>query len=309
MSSDFYLTLPSNSEPSTNTTAKFSVYLPYKIDLPGKWEVALAEIQYPFSWNNLSGKLSSGDKTDNWIEVTFPSGYATTIYVPPGFYETIEEVLEAVDYGKQETSLQLKRKSFQQPPEEIPVPQLGKIPASLWKKEMAAKNPKWAAEYAKTRVLKEHSKAVADGFIVSYNKTLKRVKVKKNPELVESVQFSPRLQYMLGLHKTEIKEEQLLVDYILDLRGGFYALYVYCSLVEPQIVGNHTAPLLRLVNIEGTHGAIVEKIFHSPHYVPVVTKEITRIDIEIKDDNAQFVPFDFGKTIVKLHIRKRRPLL
>ena len=114
---------------------------------------------------------------------------------------------------------------------------------------------------------------------------------------------------MLGFEEQELAENELLGDYIPDLQGGFYSLYVYCSLVEPQIIGNDTAPLLRLVNIEGTHGSISEKIFHSPHYVPIVAKEISKIDIEIKDDNAQLVPFDFGKTIVKLHIRKRKSVL
>lgn len=289
--SDFYLTLPSNSEPSTNTTAKFTVYLPYKIDLPGKWEVALVEIQYPFSWNNLTGRMSTGDITDNWIEVTFATGYRSVVYVPPGYYKNIQELLKAIEYGKQEAALELKQRA---------VSETLKV-GDKWKNEL--ENPK---KYSK---LKEHSKAVVHGLDVTFNDTLKRIKVKKDPAQIKKVKFSSRLQYMLGLGPGDITGYGVSGEYIPDLRGGFYSLYVYCSLVEPQIVGNETTPLLRLVNIEGSYGSICEKIFQTPHYVPIITKELTKIDIEIKDDNAQLVPFDFGKTIVKLHIRKRRPLL
>ena len=297
--SDFYLTLPSNSEPSTNTTAKFSVYLPYKIDLPGKWEVALVEIQYPFSWNNLTGRISTGDITDNWIEVTLPSGYRTVIYVPPGYYETVEQLINAIEYGKHEVASQLKHIAISE----------RKEAAEVWNKEGVVKDKKLLAKYEKLYTLKEYSKALSYGFYVTFNSTVKRARVKKDPAQVERICFSTRLQYMLGFQKGEITENEFLGQYIPDLRGGFYSLYVYCSLVEPQIVGNTTAPLLRLVNIEGRHGSICEKTFNSPHYLPIVTKEITKIDIAIKDDNAQFVPFDFGKAIVKLHIRKRKPLL
>jgi len=252
--SDFYITLPSNSEPSTNTTAKFSVYLPHNIELPGKWEVALAEIQYPFSWNNLTGNLAAGDTTDNWIELTFPSGHVTKIFVPAGYYETIQEVLAAVRYAQHESAFELKKQAIQ-----MPQPPVAKYKVSKFnKKEMALKGHR---VQAKKKLLKEHSKAVAEGFYASFNDTVKRTSVKKNPTMLKEVHFSPRLQYMLGLHRAEVNTDSLLAKYIPDLKGGFYALYVYCSLVEPQIVGNHMVPLLRLVNIEGTHGSVVEKIF------------------------------------------------
>lgn len=306
--SDFYLTLPSNTKPETNTTSKFSVYLPRKIELHGKWEVALVEIQYPFSWNNLTGTLSSNDATDNCIEVKFPTGHGATIVVPPGYYETIQGVLAAIEYGKHETALELKNEFLNQPKEDLNTV-IGTIAEETWLKEASQKNPKFLEIFNRKRRVKNHSQDLVHGFDVSFNDTLKRTKIKKNPLVVRSIRFSPRLQYMLGLHKQEITEKELVGKYIPDLKGGFYALYVYCSLVEPQIVGDSTAPLLRLVNVEGTHGSIAEKIFHTPHYVPVVTKEITKIDIEIKDDYNQLVPFDFGKTILKLHIRKCRSLL
>lgn len=310
--SDFYLTLPSNSEPRTNTTSKFSVFLPHRIELPGKWEVALVEIQYPFSWKNLTGNLSLGDSVDNRIEVVFANGHETDVSVPPGYYESVNDVLAAIEYGKHEAGVELKKEFREEYREDATTP-YGVIPEEAWVAEAAAKNPDFLLEFEKDKdLLKRHSQDVTDGFYATFNETLKRTKVKVNPEKIRTLRFSPRLQYMLGLHESEIGSEstEFIGKYIPDLRGGFYALYVYCSLVEPQIVGNATAPLLRLVNVEGSHhGSIAEKIFHTPHYVPILCREIQRIDIEIKDDFNQYVPFDFGKTILKLHVRKRRSVL
>ena len=52
----FYLTLPSNSSMNyypDNTLAHFTTKLPQDVDLTGKWEVALVELQYPHSYYNI----------------------------------------------------------------------------------------------------------------------------------------------------------------------------------------------------------------------------------------------------------------
>ncbi len=298
---DFYLTLPSNSLPSTNTTASFSIYLPNKIDLQGKWEVALVEIQYPFSWNNLTGKLQPNDQTDNWISVRFSSGKTENLLIPAGYYETIQDLEQAIEYAKEECSniLDGKVQALKR--------NLTKAENTLEGKELGYFMKSYKLEH---KSLKQQARDVLSGFRVVFNHTLKRIKVKVDPHEVKEVGFSTHLQYMLGLQEAMVRAgEDLLGKYIPDLNGGFYALHVYCNLVEPQIVGSTTAPLLRLVNIEGRHGSIVEKMFQAPHYVPVNSKEISRIDIEIKDDNNNLVPFDFGKAVVKLHFRKRRLVL
>ena len=48
---------------------------------------------------------------------------------------------------------------------------------------------------------------------------------------------------------------------IVDLRRGFESLYVYSSIVEPRIVGDKIAPLLRIVPITGRHGEMVTTRF------------------------------------------------
>ena len=273
---DFYLTLPSNTS-SNNTTSKFSIHLPTKLDLRGNWDVALVEIQYPHSWNNVHGFSSKGTIADNWIEVTFTNNFVTDIMIPPGHYDSIEELITAINYGQQLASFSLK-------------------PTLKTKTDIKGLTEKQVHQ-------------MKAGLAFRYNTTLKRVQCKKNPNYIKYIELSERLQYMLGFKNKLVNKDLTVAKFLPDLRGGFYSLFVYCSLVEPQIVGDVRAPLLRTVHIDGNHGQIIEKLFQTPHYLPVTAKEVDRIEIEIKDDNNQFVPFQFGKTVVKLHFRKKRSLL
>ena len=52
---EIYVTLPSNVSRSvfkTNTPSNYKTKLRAPLDLPGEWEVALIDIQYPHKWNN-----------------------------------------------------------------------------------------------------------------------------------------------------------------------------------------------------------------------------------------------------------------
>ncbi len=288
---DFYLTLPSNvTTDIRNTTSNFSVYLPNKLELQGKWEVALAEIQYPFTWNNIHGPLY--EFRDNWIDVTFINGYLTTIFVPVGYYGTVEKLLKAIKYGQENASKSLSK--------------------TIRGRHSEAKrvtNDTGPDTDKEDVLLKRHIKDIKDGFGFMFDQTLNRVRFRMYPNKIRAVEISERLQYMLGFQQPKIIRSKALGKYMPDLRGGFYSLHVYCSLVEPQIVGNVTVPLLRTVHIEGKHGDIVEKLFDTPHYVPVMSKEISKVNIEIKDDSNQLVPFNFGKVVVKLHFRRKRTVL
>ena len=90
-----------------------------------------------------------------------------------------------------------------------------------------------------------------------------------------------------------------------DLRHGFYTLYVYCSICEAQVVGDYYVPLLRTVAIEGEDGEHILKTYDDPHYVPVNTSKFDTIEIHIKNDVDEDVPFTSGKVLCKLHFRQK----
>ena len=93
---------------------------------------------------------------------------------------------------------------------------------------------------------------------------------------------------------------------IVDLRRGFESLYVYSSIVEPRIVGDKIAPLLRIVPITGRHGEMVAARFDHVQYMPVLSREFEAVEIEIRDDTGRPVPFERGKVTMTLHLRRHR---
>ena len=91
---------------------------------------------------------------------------------------------------------------------------------------------------------------------------------------------------------------------IVDLRRGFESLYVYSSIVEPRIVGDKIAPLLRIVPITGSHGEMVTARFDHVQYILVLSREFDCVETEIRDDTGRPVPFERGKVTVTLHFRR-----
>ena len=91
---------------------------------------------------------------------------------------------------------------------------------------------------------------------------------------------------------------------IVDLRRGFESLYVYSSIVEPRIVGDKIAPLLRIVPITGIHGEMVTTRFDLVQYIPVLSREFGSVETEIRDDTGRPVPFEREKVTVTLHFRR-----
>lgn len=92
MSHQFYVTLPSNS-PSAfhqqNTISHYITQLPRTLDLEGEWEVGLAEILYPHSWNNIR-------KSKNIFFYDTGDGKLIQETVEVGHYETVEELCKAI---------------------------------------------------------------------------------------------------------------------------------------------------------------------------------------------------------------------
>ena len=89
---------------------------------------------------------------------------------------------------------------------------------------------------------------------------------------------------------------------------SFHAMYVYCNICKPQIVGDIYAPLLRTVAVKGKRNEPVTIIYNSPHYVPIGVREISEVEIDIRDDMGNKVPFTFGKVVCKLHFRKNEAI-
>jgi len=126
--------------------------------------------------------------------------------------------------------------------------------------------------------------------------------------------LSDALQRMLGFdsdlftgtHPSKDFVQAFDAERVIDLRDGFYSLYVYCNLLAPRPVGDQMVPLLRIVPVKGRYGDEVTKTYENVHYHPIQHKYFDTIELDIRDDTGRPVPFERGKVVTTLHFKKRR---
>ena len=257
---DFYLTLPSNSSMDVypnNTMANFKTKLPNRIELEGRWEVGMVEMQYPHTWYNLreeEGKLT--------IISTAPDAVITNItapvHIPPGYYHTIEDLLRRIEND----------------------------------------------------ITKSANLATEGPVSLQYDKISRKIsaKVMSRNGRQYSVVFSSALQRILGFSSPTLHEGMTEAPLPVDM-DPLHSVYVYCDLIEPRIVGDRMAQLLRVVPVEGRSGEMVTRIYENVHYTPLQRKSFESVEIDIRDSLGEKVPFERGTLNVTLHFRRRRHLL
>ena len=245
--SDFYITCPSNASMSIypqNTQASFTINLPKRLYLQNKYEVGLAEIQYPISWKSL--------KDDDQIDVEY-ANVRDKIKLQGLKYNNLDELLHVLRKKILELN---KRHGFRNTDFVIEVQR-------FWDK-------------------------------IHFD-THKSIKFRLSQGFAEALGFEPNVWL------TDSGSSK----YQPDVHRGFNALYIYCNIVDSQIVGDVYAPLLRTVAIRGYRGQVINESFDRIHYVPVNTDEVNTIEINIKDDTGDDVSFQSGKVICKLHFRQK----
>lgn len=96
-----------------------------------------------------------------------------------------------------------------------------------------------------------------------------------------------------------------MAKYVPDIKGGINALFVYApNLVEMTALGNKFVPILRIANVRGETGQLIEDIYIATQYHRIIPKEISEISIEIRTSTGRLVPFNYGDCILTLHFRK-----
>ncbi|KAK5650192.1 hypothetical protein RI129_001221 [Pyrocoelia pectoralis] len=277
---EFYLTLLSNSSMAyfpNNTTASFITQLPKRLRLTGDWVVGLSEIHYPCTFKTVT-------EMDNLV------------------YYRINPVLS--DAPPLETVLEKATTYFIRDPKQIQYKEGGWFVIRL-----ATGNYESVEEIVDT--LNKHE-LISKLIKVKYNKTTKRVSITFEAVFTISILgFSQRLALQLGFRPYQnIKSEQEAHHTASIWTGLPSQMFVYCDIVEPQIVGDVLTPLMRIVNIVirnyyyyGNHNDVV---FSPTHYIPVMTKEFENIEINIRTDTGALMPFELGTLSLKLHFKRRR---
>ncbi len=280
---DFYLTLPSNTVAEGNTTSEFIVPMAYNMELTGEWQVGLAEIQYPVSFNTVKGagfSITTADYNDE------KGTHKKLYYVPLGasHFITPQALVNALNHDVQQFWADKAKQFIKDGPKMT----------KLTQKQI--NDAIRAMEQAKTTSIR-----------FQFNDDLKRITIDVDTKMIFSVELDPKLKYMLGMKKGEISWNGTTKgDYYPDINGGVDSMYIYCSIITPQYVGDVRAPLLKGVPLRGAWGENVDIDYPNVHYVDVLTNSFDRVVISIKGSDGQPISFDYGKLLIKLHFRKKR---
>lgn len=122
-----------------------------------------------------------------------------------------------------------------------------------------------------------------------------------------SLTFRGRVAAMLGFkpeqpfsihHDKRFKT--YYAPYPADIYGGCYNIFVYSDIVDYQLVGDSYVPLLRCINVSDEAQHIPTLTYDRPHYTSLSKNVIDDIEIVLKDDQNQHIPFLYGKVTVKL---------
>ncbi|GFS98545.1 uncharacterized protein F54H12.2 [Trichonephila clavipes] len=127
-----------------------------------------------------------------------------------------------------------------------------------------------------------------------YHPIVKRVKIKTKEHA--KVFLHKGFSKLLGFEPGEIKGK-VESSYIADPNASFPLIYVYSDLVEPQIVGDVQAPLLKIVKVEGKDGEVVNAHYTRPHYVPVIRRHFQTVEMVLRLHSGELVPFERGRVI------------
>ena len=250
---DFYLTLPSNSSMDVypdNTLNHYQTKLPHRIELEGRWEVALVEIQYPHNWYNVPKDCDRQMSiAHNPVAAVTETGY---FHIPPGYYKP-EALLERI-------------------------------------KTMA----KMTANRVEEDIIELEYDEVDQTYVADLRGYVLDVGMHVSSLLGLDHSFFPP-----GPHRGHTA---------IDI-DPIQSLYVYSDLIESRIVGDVSAPLLRIVPVLGKHGETVMKSYENVHYIPIQRRSFETVEIDIRDRTGKKVPFERGTLNVTLHFRRRRRVL
>ena len=140
-----------------------------------------------------------------------------------------------------------------------------------------------------------------------YNSRQRKFHVDLQPG--ESLHFKPKLAAMLGITTNSIhcgsESRKYHGEVLSNLDETIHTLYVYCDIIENMPVGNDETPLLRIVGVDAKQGEIVRKTYDNPMYVQVRIKKFDTVEIDIKSNTGERVPFQYSKSEVILHFRKQ----
>ena len=276
----FYLVLPSNSSMGVypdNKISNFRVQLPQPLQLDiMKWEVGLAEIQYPHVWYNIR-------KGKNLI---------IKEYLSPSLTE-LDQLYQVKTTGK------LQQEKRQQALTYL------KSKANLAYKEYISLLPGYYNSIEQILVqLRKSQRENMRPISFSYNPISRRNQIAIAPYTKLDFNNSD-VGYCLGFHPKKVIDRGSLSDYLATTER-YNSLYIYSDIIKNQNAGDVKAPLLRVVPVKSKYGEMGFVKYDRPYFMPISRSVIDSIEVAIKDEVGENVSFESGKAIITLVFRRKK---
>ena len=342
--STFTVNLISNSSTETfpnNTLATFSNLLPRVIDLnksKGLWQVALLEISWPSNVKNVTSGIveincaqNEESETDEEEEDEDEAANAGELEAPiePAINK---EVFVPISRRKRKPIWTTRVDEEDHPPKKISIPQgiyqsadqvLEKICERVYN---SRKQQTWPIEWSVSRhsqLLRIRPAAAAAkrdrsneknqdeeaGFITADTNTSEDESVSNdNDKTIRLVSLD--LKNILGVEDFLPNSTPI---FPVDISGGRHTMFVYCDLIQDEILGNTFTSLLRTVALiantedeENRKGSIISyRSFSNLQWKTVVKSSFQSISITLRDETGQLMPFlSVGRTCLTLKFRQ-----
>ena len=326
-SDGFYLTLPSDGSMATfpnNTVAQFKTLLPQTIDLTdGEWEVGLTELMYASSVKNISEEEAFFDLliTHQFsAHIKDPNHFKINRFHMEKIHSTsLSKCFTLVDWAYSylrnqanagdDLKMDVFRVHFRPGPYIHPKALTSEINEGL--------------ERCMIKIWKTlgHPDQQTNMRLVYYEE-FDRIEYQYNGKLLRNknpfcVRFPLSLAYKLGFGRktvpplnSENMTTWLNVSYLapntIDLYENLKQMYVYCDVIEPQMVGSNALKLLRVVPVNASHQDQRQAKWEPvrAEYLRLSKKYFDSIEIQIRTPLGTVMPFISGKTILKLHFKK-----
>lgn len=279
---EFYLILPSNSSMkyfSDNTTSCFTTHLSHEVRLHGNWSVALTEIHIPCTMmciqkNECNIKFAKGRRiaiakkrsVAEYLPDWTESSHIDTSF-PAGVYDNLNDLADAIN----------------------------NIPESHLRIEQSKKKRGYYSLSKRCECKEAHFFSLSD--------KVKRIFGFEN-EKYRMHEFIPLIPTAESKNATIVGNRPACLA-----RGITDQFFVYSDVCIPYTIGDVQASLLRIVTLDNskyTFGATIVKQFAPGNYIPLLNNTFQNIIIDIRDQNGNHVPFEYGTLTVTLHFKRIR---
>lgn len=141
-----------------------------------------------------------------------------------------------------------------------------------------------------------------------FNLNSKYVQFQRLSDQIIEIELAAKLALQLGFDPNDKIILKNTGTHQANIKLGLPSqMFIYCDIINPQIVGDVMAPLLRVVSLDTSKyifGVNRMVIFPQPYYIPVMRREFDTLEIDIRSDTGKLIPFQFGITCVKLHFKR-----